>query len=112
MWGKKTKQPQGSPLESIPFTTVEGRQPKQPLTVFALSTCGFCRRAITLLNDSAVAYRYVYVDKLDKVSQDAVRAYVKHTFHTMLSYPFLCIGENDYLTGFIRASWEQEVGNE
>jgi len=111
MWGKKTKQPQGSLLESIPFTTVEGRQAKQPLTVFALSTCGFCRRAITFLNDSTIAYRYVYVDKLDKPAQDAVRAYVKKTFHTMLSYPFLCIGEDDYLTGFIRASWEKELGN-
>ncbi|HCG63632.1 MAG: glutaredoxin [Spirochaetae bacterium HGW-Spirochaetae-4] len=111
MWGKKTKQPQGSPLESIPFTTVEGHQATQPLTVFALSTCGFCRRAITFLNDSGVAYRYVYMDKLDKPSQDAVRAYVKQTFHTMLSYPFLCIGEDDYLTGFIRASWEKELGN-
>lgn len=110
MWLKKEREMEPS-LERIPFSSVEGREPNKPLTVFALSTCGFCRRALAYLEETGIAYRYVHVDKLDRSSQDIIRAYVKHTYRTMISYPFLCIGDDDYLTGFIRPSWEKEVGN-
>ena len=109
MWGRKKNGPLGISLDDIPFMIVEGNTTKKPLTVFALSTCGFCRRAISFLNDNNYTYRYVYMDKLEKPQQDSIRTYVKQTYRTMLSYPFLCIGEEDYLTGFIRASWEKEL---
>lgn len=110
MFGKK-KSVKKDHLEGIPFTRIEGKSPTKPLTVFALSTCGFCRRALAFLDDQGIAYRYVHVDKIDRPLQDGIRSYVKETFRTPLSYPFLCIGEDDYLTGFIRASWEKEIAD-
>lgn len=111
MWGKNTTRPE-DPLKGIPFSTREGMHGERPLTLFALSTCGFCRRAIAFLDERGLAYRFVYVDKLGKSMQDDIRAYVKCTFRTLVSYPFLCIGEEDYLTGFIKASWEKELCDE
>lgn len=110
MFGKR-KTTRNDHLEHIPFTIVEGTSTARVLTVFALSTCGFCRRALTFLSEQGVAYRYVHVDKIERPLQDEIRAHVKETFRTQLSYPFLCIGDDDYLTGFIRASWEKELGN-
>ena len=113
MWlKKKHEEAPEELLAGIPFSPMEGKECSDALTLFALSTCGFCRRAIGYLNEQGIAYRFVYVDKLERSMQDAIRAYVKRRFRTMLSYPFLCIGERDYLTGFIRASWEKELCHE
>jgi len=109
MWGRKSSEEVQQTLENIPFETVSGKRLAQPLTLFALSTCGFCRRAIGYLNDQGYAYRFVHMDKLPKSEQDAIRAHVKRVYRTALSFPLLCLGDKDHLSGFIKASWEQEL---
>jgi glutaredoxin len=94
------------PLAGIEFTVVEGTPTRIPLTVFALSTCGFCRRALQFMNDRGVAYRFVHVDKHPESVRKTVRAYVGKTFDAQLSFPFLCIGTERHLNGFIRPEWE------
>lgn len=109
MFGKKSDKDVKQTLENIPFEMVSGTPLSQPITLFALSTCGFCRRAIEYLDELGYAYRFVHMDKLPRDKQDAIRTYVKRKYRTTLSFPFLCLGESDFLTGFIRASWEKEL---
>ena len=109
MWGKKGREQVKLALQEIQFEQIHGRSMKQPLTLFALSTCGFCKRAIAFLNDQGYSYRYVHMDTLNREQQDIIRSYVKRTFKIAISYPFLCLGESDFLSGFLRASWEKEL---
>jgi glutaredoxin len=112
MWGKKRKEATNNDLERIPFTFVQGKVPKEPLTLFALSTCGFCRRAIAFLDELGVEYRYVHMDKISREQQDVIRGYVKNKYKIAVSFPFLCVGDKDFLTGFIRKSWEKELSDD
>ena len=112
MWGKKRKEATTQDLEQIPFTFVQGKAPKEPLTLFALSTCGFCRRAIAFLDELGVEYRYVHMDKISRGQQDVIRTYVKAKYKIAVSFPFLCVGDKDFLTGFIRKSWEKELSDD
>lgn len=111
MWGRRRKEERGPTLEGIPFTVIEGKATREPLTLFALSTCGFCRRALTFLDEQGYAYRFVHMDKLSREQQDVIRAYVKTTYKVAVSFPFLCMGDRDFLTGFIKASWEKELAD-
>ncbi|MDD2296452.1 MAG: glutaredoxin domain-containing protein [Sphaerochaetaceae bacterium] len=112
MWRRKQTAPIESKLKDIPFIKVAGEPSDKPLTLFALSTCGFCRRAIAFLQDHNIAYQYVYMDQLPREQQDIIRSYVKKSYRVSLSFPFLCLGEADYLSGFIKVAWEKELINE
>jgi glutaredoxin len=109
MWGKKKLQETEQSLQTIPFVQVNGKPMREPITLFALSTCGFCRRALAFLHDQEYSFTYVHMDRLPRNQQDIIRAYVKAKYKVAVSFPFLCIGENDFLTGFIRSSWEKEL---
>jgi glutaredoxin len=109
MFGKKRLQEAEYALLDIPFEEVLGKSMREPLTLFALSTCGFCRRAKSLLDDNKYSYRYIYVDKLSREQQNVVRTFIKLKYKIGISYPFLCVGKSDFFTGFIRASWEMEL---
>ena len=45
--------------------------------LYALSTCGWCKKAKQLLDDNDVAYDVVYVDLLDKAEKDEVLVEVR-----------------------------------
>jgi glutaredoxin-like protein NrdH len=45
------------------FTRVPGRKSKHTVTLYALSTCGWCRRTKELLDSMGVQYDYIYVDQ-------------------------------------------------
>lgn len=109
MWRKRQSLSDELLFQEVPFIKVKGTSSGKSLILFALSTCGFCRRAITFLQDHNLAYQYVYVDKLPRKEQDIIRSYVKKNYKVALSFPFLCIGESDYLSGFIKVAWEKEL---
>jgi len=68
--------------------------------LYALSTCGWCRKPKGLLDGLAIEYDYVYVDQLDgetrKEALDRVRAWnPKTTFPTMVVNGRAIIGHRE-----------------
>jgi glutaredoxin-like protein NrdH len=68
--------------------------------LYALSTCGWCRKTKNLLDDLGVEYDYVYVDQLDGESKrealDRVRQWNPRTsFPTMVIDGQAVIGYQD-----------------
>jgi len=106
---KKEVPVDADPLADIPFVQMQGRATQLPLTLFGLSTCGFCKKGIQYLIDADIAFRYVYVDKAPEDVRKAAREYAKNIFSANLTYPFLCIGTERYLSGFVRPAWEKEL---
>lgn len=88
--------------------TVEGSKKGQDLVLYALSTCGWCKKARDFLAENDVAYRFVYVDllegdELDKVFSEVKRLNPKKTF------PTLVIDDSDVVAGFNETEYKEKL---
>lgn len=97
-------------LESVQYTEVPGQRDNHAITVYALSTCGFCKRALAFLNDNNFAYRYIYVDLIPLETKNEIKEALKNKFKVNIAFPFAVIDDTKYLVGFIEADWKKELG--
>jgi glutaredoxin-like protein NrdH len=96
-------------LDTLAYTEVAGSRPGPEITVYALSTCGFCKRALSWLDAKGLAYRYVYMDLIPlEVKTDAKRV-LKERFKADVSFPFAVIDGKSHLVGFIEADWSKTL---
>ncbi|PNX46050.1 MAG: NrdH-redoxin [Thermoplasmata archaeon M8B2D] len=76
---------------------VEGEN-KGKIMLYALSTCGWCRKTKELLNELGVEYEYIYVDLLEDEDGDTAMEEVKK-WNPRLSFPTLVI-DDKCIVGF------------
>lgn len=98
--------------ESLDYTTVPGERQDRSITVFSLSTCGFCKRAVSFLENNGFAYSYIHLDKVSLDQKTAVKRELQEQFGTAVAFPFAIIDDKDYLIGFIEADWKAVLGVE
>ena len=67
--------------------------------LYALSTCGWCRRTKALLSDLGVEYDYVDVDLLKGKEQDDAMEEVKK-FNPDCNFPTIVIDDQKCIVGF------------
>ena len=67
--------------------------------LYALSTCGWCRKTKTLLREMNVAFAYEDVDQLDKEEGAKAMAEVKK-WNPAGSFPSLVIDNKQCIVGF------------
>jgi len=80
------------------FEHVNGTE-KAKIRLFALSTCGWCKKTRELLEELGVAYDYIYVDLLQgDERENAIRELRK--WNPSLSFPTLVIDDGDVIVGF------------
>ena len=89
-------------------THVEG-EPCGTVLIYALSTCGWCRKTKALLNELAVAYDYVDVDLLTGDDRTAVMAEIEK-WNPSRSFPTLVINGSRCIIGFQPDKIKQAVG--
>ncbi|MBT8507644.1 NrdH-redoxin [Methanomicrobiaceae archaeon CYW5] len=65
-----------------------------PITLYALSTCGHCRRTRQYLGELGVAYDYIEVDLLHGEAFDEAYDLVKK-YNPRGSFPTIVIGEEE-----------------
>jgi len=76
--------------------------------LFALSTCGWCRKARSFLDENSLAYRYVYVDELEGEEQkDCLERVTK--YNPRRSFPTLVVDDNETLVGFDESEYKEKV---
>lgn len=97
-------------IESIEFTHEEGSRTGRSVVVYALSTCGFCRRALGFLRNNGVDFRYVYVDNLPTDIRNAVKAELRERYQIKELFPTLILDETEALTGFDPEEWKRQLG--
>ena len=90
------------------MTKVKGEKKNKKVMLYALSTCGWCRRTKDLLGKSKVEYEYCDVDELSGEERQQVMAEVlKLNPHG--SYPTILIG-GDVVVGFDEARIAKLLG--
>lgn len=77
---------------------VEGRE-VAPLLLYALSTCGWCKKTKALLNELGVAYEYIDLDGLAGEEKEKARAEVRQ-WNPNCSLPTLVVDNRTCIVGF------------
>ena len=78
--------------------TVQGKK-KGDVFLFALSTCGWCRKTKALLDELGVEYKYVDVDTLEGETKDEVMKKVTK-WNPSGSFPTMVINNAKCIVGF------------
>jgi glutaredoxin-like protein NrdH len=85
-------------LAIMEITHVPGKD-KGKVMLFALSTCGWCKKTRALLSDLDVGYDYVYVDLLEGEDQEeAVTQMGKYNPAT--NFPTIVLNSGKAIIGF------------
>lgn len=87
---------------------VEGED-RGDVVLYALSTCGWCRKTKQLLQELGVAYRYVDVDLLPAREQQDVMAVIAEKNPTG-NFPTIIIDNDRCIIGFREAEIKEALG--
>ena len=72
---------------------------KGQIVLYALSTCGWCKKVKALLNELGVAYDFEFVDKLmGEVREDTIKEVEK--WNPRCSFPTLVINNETCIVGY------------
>ncbi len=81
------------------FSKVSGKKNNHKVTVFALSTCVWCKLTKQFLSDNSVEYQYVDVDLLEEDDKRKVHETIMSKGGS-LSYPTTIVDDKTVITGF------------
>ena len=79
-------------------TKVEGKNRKHKVILYAISTCGWCKRAKQTLKDLDVEYEYVDIDLCSIEDKEKIRKEILSR-GGRLAYPTIIIDNKILLTG-------------
>jgi len=82
---------------------------KGKIILFALSTCGWCKKTRMLIEDLGAEYDYIYVDLTSGAErEEAVKELEK--FNPDVSFPTLVINDTNVIIGFEEEEIESKLG--
>lgn len=82
---------------------------KGRIFIYALSTCGWCKKTKNLLNTLGLAYEYVDVDLLpDDDKKSVIQEIIK--WNPDRSFPTIVINEKTCIVGFNEQKIREELG--
>jgi glutaredoxin-like protein NrdH len=91
------------------FSKVSGKKNDHKVSVYALSTCVWCKLTKQYLNENSVEYEFVDVDMLDDEDKDKVHQTVLSKGGA-LSYPTTIVDEKIVITGFRKDKLKEVLG--
>jgi len=72
---------------------------KGKILLYALSTCGWCKKTKKLLNKIGVEYSYIHVDLVEESEKDKVIEDVRRC-NPRNSYPTLVVNDKECIIGY------------
>jgi glutaredoxin-like protein NrdH len=91
------------------LTKVSGKKNDHKVTLYALSTCVWCKLTKQYLSDNGVTYEYADVDLLDDKDKDKVHETITSKGGS-LSYPTTIIDDKTVITGFRKDQLKEALG--
>ncbi|MBK5113647.1 MAG: glutaredoxin family protein [Candidatus Heimdallarchaeota archaeon] len=94
--------------ENLEFVNEEGEKNPCDIQVYALSTCGFCKRGLEFLRKNNLTFRYIYVDLQKPDSRMKIKRDLREKFEERLGFPFVVIdGGDKVLVGYVEEKWKE-----
>ena len=95
--------------EKYEFVIEEGEKNPCDIQVYALSTCGFCKRGLDFLRKNKLTFRYIYVDQLKSDERMKIKRDLRDKFEERLGFPFVVIdGGDKVMVGFKEEAWKEQ----
>ena len=91
------------------FSKVSGKKNDHKVTLFALSTCVWCKLTKQFLNENDVTYEFVDVDLLDEEDKEKTRQTITSKGGS-LSYPTIIVDDKVVITGFRKDKLKEALG--
>ncbi len=91
------------------FSKVAGKKNNHKVTVYALSTCVWCRMTKQYLKDNDVEYEYIDVDLLDEGEKSKVHQTILDKGGN-LSYPTTIVDDKTVITGYRKDQLKEALG--
>ncbi|MFX0074795.1 MAG: glutaredoxin family protein [Candidatus Hermodarchaeota archaeon] len=89
---------------------VQGENANHNVTIFTLSTCQWCKKCKSWLNEKGVKYRYVDVDRIDINEKSQVLQFLRETYEAeRISYPFM-VCDDKFVVGYNPGKYEELIG--
>ena len=76
-----------------------GGENRGKILLYALSTCGWCRKTKEFLSKLGVEYSYIYVDLVDDSEKDKVIEDVRKC-NPRNSYPTIVVNDKECIVGY------------
>ncbi len=95
-------------ISTIGFNTVDGRNVGQ-INIFALSTCGWCKKTKEFFDSHGIAYSYVDVDTVPENEEDMV-VDIQMEFNPSGSFPTIVLNGSETIVGYDLDRLEELAG--
>ena len=96
-------------FDGIEFTKYEGDDCGHDLTVYSLSTCAFCRKAIDFLREEGVAFRVLELDKIPVQRKRDIKRFLKEKFEDLPVFPVLVVDDEECVAGYAEDAWRRRI---
>ncbi len=91
------------------FSKVSGKKNDHKVTLYALSTCVWCKLTKQFLNENNVTYEFVDVDLLSDEDKSRVHETIMSKGGS-LSYPTTIVDDKTVITGFRKDQLKEVLG--
>ena len=91
------------------FSKVSGKKNDHKVTVYALSTCVWCKMTKQFLNDNNIEYEYIDVDLCEDEDKQKIHQLILSKGGA-LSYPTTIIDDKVVVTGFRKDQLKEALG--
>ena len=89
------------------FQEVNGKNDKQDVSIFTLSTCMWCKKCKRYLNEREIKYKYIDIDKITPDQKSQILQYLRENYKPdRISYPFL-ICDDKFVIGYDPNRYEE-----
>lgn len=78
---------------------VPGTKNEHPVMFYGLSTCVWCKRTRQFLEDQAIQFQYIYIDKLKGQEREEAIEQVRR-WNPAVSFPTVVIGNEQCVIGY------------
>jgi glutaredoxin len=102
----------GRMIDKLEFHEHDGSKADHDLTLYALTTCAFCKRAIQFLQDQDVRFRYIYLDEINPMVKQTVKSELKSQFKRLPVFPVLVVDNEEAVSGFSEEKWKARLNLE
>jgi glutaredoxin-like protein NrdH len=91
------------------LTKVSGENDKHNVLMYAISTCGWCKRAKRMLNDMNVEFEYIDIDLCSQEDKEKIRMDISRRGRRLL-YPTIIINDEILLTNPTEKELREALG--
>ena len=88
------------------FSKVSGKKNNHKVTLYALSTCVWCKLTKEYLNENNVEYEYIYVDLADEKDKQKIHEIIQDKGGS-ISYPTTIVDDKVVITGFRKDKFKE-----